>query len=352
MRTRSKSAAARGQIAGPDLPEGPQLRVLSLIAKQYTFPDDHEYALHPYKTSFCWLTSLLRVSQSWRSHLSNDANFIRRSRLEALRRISLWHDYVYIMKGSIPRSKKQKRLPSSVMLPFQHGPAVECSIQKQLTAAENSGLPSDCLMIRIEACKVCPTVLLPLLRDQVLLDAEYTTPFVIKIVKQHACGTCSSPYLEAPGAKQQQQQQDNQHAATEPWQELLPPAQQLVTAAEGAGAAGAAAGAIGAAAGGAATAGAVEAGPEVEAAGGTVAAAVAAATPGALHISSNSSCRLDALASAYHALQQAPQVYMGTAGSKELAAVRALVLERGEGGQALYFIPTWKGFRRRQDQQQ
>jgi hypothetical protein len=334
MRTRSECAAI-GYTAVPDLPEGVQLVLASHLAEQFALPDDHEYALYPYKTSFCWLATLARVSSSWRSHLLEDPHYIRRSRLEALRRISLWHDYVHVIKGSTPKSKRQKRLPSTVTLHFPQSPAVPCSVQKQLTAAETKGLPADCLIIAIEACKVTPLVLQQLLCDQVLLDARHTTHFVWKIAKHKSCPSCNSPYCpqhhtqpNSQGQEQQQQQHCGhsaigcEHGLQLPTEQLPPPAANPEPSPG-------------------------EEGASAVAVPGPSAQAVAGASE-ATASSRSSSSRLEVLTQAYHELHQNPRLYLDTLGEQSAAAaLKALVLERGEGGQALYFIPTHVGFRRR-----
>lgn len=195
-RTRARSSAT----ADPNLPSIPaavQLIILDLIAAAHPEPDRVEYTIWPYKSTLAWLLSLRLVCKQWDQHIMQHPSCIRRCRLEALRNLSLQHDYAhYIVTTRCTKRERVKAVPRKVALRFEDSSSTTIAVPKSLTAAEKiGGLPSNTLMLVSAFHQLTVTAFQQLLADIDCLDQHHSAPMVLKVTTaacQHSSSNTSS----------------------------------------------------------------------------------------------------------------------------------------------------------------
>jgi hypothetical protein len=191
-------------IAAGDLPVQVQDHLLGQIIAQHEVLDEDLTAWYPYPSSFAWLVAAQRVSKHWQEFLQQHPSFLRRSRLQALVRIGLLHDYAYLIRTDTKsRQSRRKKLPKQFELVFEGQQMVTCTTGRP-GPSMRPDLPQDCLVITAAAHDLSPALLLAMLLEQAYLDQQRQAAYVLHITC-HPEADYSSQRLPVKQARQLKQ---------------------------------------------------------------------------------------------------------------------------------------------------
>jgi hypothetical protein len=178
MKTRNRHTAT----TACDLPVQLQDQLLGQLIAQHEVLDEDFTVWYPYPSSFAWLVAAQRVSKHWQEFLQQHPSFLRRSRLQALVRIGLLHDYAYLIRTDTKsRQSRRKKLPKQFELVFAEQQTVTCTTGRP-GPSMRPDLPQDCLVITAAAQSLSPALLLAMLLEQAYLDQQRQAAYVLHII--------------------------------------------------------------------------------------------------------------------------------------------------------------------------
>lgn len=213
MQTRTRARLSAVSCSDlPTIPGAVQLRIMDHIACSYPEPDRIEYSLWPYKSTLAWLLSLRLVCKQWNQYMQQLPTCIRRCRLEALRNLSLQHDYAhYIVTARCSKRERVNAVPRKLTLRFEDDSCSTVAVPRSLTQAERTGgLPTNTLMIAIPFDQLSVSAFKQLLADVNCLDQHHSAPMVLKVT---AAATSSSRISSSSTGTQDSRSSFLQHPA-------------------------------------------------------------------------------------------------------------------------------------------